>query len=123
MLGTDLFTYQPRPSLGVPAAIPAVPSYGAFSRAVIPSNCRAGWRTPGTGARALIKKHMPTFCWQTAHEVLTFLEQIDEDIDPVCVQGELCRFRKCGFLIARNFIPCICLGSGYGRTLEYRRAE
>jgi hypothetical protein len=41
--------------------------------------------------RKLILTHLPTFCWQTAQQVLTMLEQIDEDISEGLVIVNLSR--------------------------------
>lgn len=44
-----------------------------------------------------LKKYLPDFCYQTAFEILTFLEGIDEDVKPECVKvivGQLARDGK-----------------------------
>lgn len=42
----------------------------------------------------VLEKYLPTFCWMTAHDVLTFLEQLDEDVQYDCVKVTLCYLSK-----------------------------
>lgn len=42
----------------------------------------------------LLEDHLPSFCWQSAYEVLIMLEQIDEDVGYDCVKTTLCRMSE-----------------------------
>ena len=52
----------------------------------------------------LLKKYLPTFCYQTAQEILTFMEKIpkSEDVDYFCVKTQLYVLIKRGDIIARK---------------------
>lgn len=69
---------------------------------------------------ALIVKHLPSFCWQTWDEILTMLEQIDEDIDAFCLRATLSKLKKRGIIIGRALPKKT--GKKGPRPYEYVRA-
>ena len=49
---------------------------------------------------------LPSFCWQTYAEVLTFSEMVDEEISPDVVLVELCRLARAGQIERRVETAC-----------------
>lgn len=72
----------------------------------------------------IILRYLPSFCFQTAFEILTMLEGVDEDIDPFCVNVLLCRLSSMG-KIERRLIRCPIRTKGAGRrtSVEYRAIQ
>lgn len=65
-------------------------------------------------------KYIPSFCWQTTSEILSMFEQLEEhqDIDYFTVKTLLNRYKKEGYLIARETGAFRYKG---GHVYEYRR--
>lgn len=51
-----------------------------------------------------LKRYMPDFCYLTAYEVLTFLEQLDEDVDEDSVVVVLCWLVRAGRVFSRPIV-------------------
>lgn len=69
--------------------------------------------------RKLLEDHIPDFCWQTAQEILSMLEQIDEDIPENSVCVTLARMHIEGVVLSRPVINFFKKGPGVSPR-EYR---
>lgn len=70
----------------------------------------------------LIKSYLPTFCWQTFHEILVMLEQVDEDIDESSVRTTLTRLHQQG-VVARKIDRRPTPATGKAFIYYYRLRE
>ena len=52
--------------------------------------------------RKLILTHLPTFCWQTGHQVLTMLEQVDELVEESLVKVCLHKMTASGEILSED---------------------
>lgn len=51
----------------------------------------------------LILTHVPDFCWQTSFEILTMLEQVDEDLGWDNLRVRLHQLHKDGLIERRSY--------------------
>lgn len=50
----------------------------------------------------LILRYLPTFAWQTPMEIITMLEQVNEDVRPESIVITLWRLKKKGILVTKK---------------------
>jgi hypothetical protein len=74
----------------------------------------------GTGA--LILKHLPDFCWQTAREIFYMVEQLNWGIDIKLVEVTLINLHKNG-LIEKKVYDIGSLYRGYGTVYVWKAKE
>ena len=67
-----------------------------------------------------LRQYLPTFCWQTAYEIVCFLEGIDEDVNVKSVLVTLGRMTEKGVIIHRRVKRDVKQGGGLW-VREYRR--
>jgi hypothetical protein len=70
----------------------------------------------------ILKNYLPTFCWQTSHEIVTFVEQVNEDIDENVIRKTISDLCKRGTIITRRPIKKFIRDCSGCIRLEYRRA-
>lgn len=54
------------------------------------------------GEYPTIRARLPNFCWQIAHEILTMIEQVDEDVNSQSIHITLHQMAALGELEAKN---------------------
>lgn len=62
----------------------------------------------------LILKYLPDFCWQTNPEILTMLEQVDEDIIENSMSVTLCRLYDMGLIKKKRVLR---VKQGFGKMV------
>lgn len=70
----------------------------------------------------IIRAYLPTYCWQTQHEIVTFVEQVNEDASVECIGAAIHNLRKRGEIEARSAHTKQNRRRGKN-YLEYRRAQ
>jgi hypothetical protein len=90
---------------------------------VPPPLMEAGWRK---GATFVLLNFLPDFCWQTSDEVVSMMEQIDEEISEGSLRVTLSKLAGRGLIEKQNRLQIP--PSGYGHVkprrnrVLYRRA-
>lgn len=69
----------------------------------------------------IVRTHLPSFCFQTMKEIVTFVEQINEDANPECIKQAVHKMTRNGEVVARRAKPISC--GHNARRLEYARAH
>lgn len=76
---------------------------------------------------SVLRRRLPSFCWQSAYQILTMLEQEHEWVSEDCISSMLSQMIKTGEVLAetrRNRQGCSCLSPSYRKFFfVYRRNE
>ncbi len=67
-----------------------------------------------------LRQYLPNFCWQTAQEVLTFLEQIDEDVGEDTVKVTLGILVRQG-VVETRIVPRLFRSTGPRTIYQYKK--
>lgn len=70
----------------------------------------------------IIRSYLPQFCWQTRYEIVTFVEQINEDASIDCIGAAINKLKKRGEIESRKAHTKQNRRRGK-HYLEYRRAQ
>lgn len=74
---------------------------------------------PYRSVRHFLIDGLPDFCWQTSHEIMTYAEQLDEDVNSMSLIIQLWRLGREGW-IERKLHPTKRRGPR-GRVWRYKR--
>lgn len=69
----------------------------------------------------IVRTHLPSFCFQTMKEIVTFVEQVNEDANPECIEQAVHKMTKKGEVVARRAKTLSC--GHNARRLEYARSS
>ena len=71
--------------------------------------------------RQYMQDNLPDYAWQTVYEILTWLEQTDENISPNVVSALVCRLHKAGALERKLVMLPVSEQGQNRRKFMYRR--